>query len=95
VMRLNIPPITSIDNALTIYYSHSELGNKEISVLFGKISSATLAKLKRAVKAEMNNRDTFSYGMYKVNTKIAFDVWGLDVADLEKRRNKLKALKLQ
>jgi len=94
-MRLNIPPITSIDNALTIYYSHSEIGNKEISALFGKISSATLAKLKRAVKAEMNNRDINSYGMYKVNTNIAYDVWGLNVADLEKRRKKLKDLNLQ
>ena len=94
-MKLNIPPITSIDNALTIYYNHTEIGNKEISTLFGKISSATLAKLKRAVKIEMCDRETHSYGMYKINTKIAFDVWGLDVVDLEKRRNKLKALELQ
>jgi len=93
-MKVNIPPITSIDKALTIYYSHSELGNKEISALFGKVSSATLAKLKRAVKTEMCNRDTYSYGMYKVNTIIAYDVWGLDVADLEKRRSKLKELNL-
>jgi hypothetical protein len=92
---MNIPPITSIENALQIFYKHSEIGNKEISALFGKISSATLARLKRAVKTEMCNRDTYSYGMYKVNTKIAFEVWGLDVADLEERRNKLKALELQ
>jgi hypothetical protein len=94
-MRLNIPPITSIDNALKIYYNHAEIGNKEIIALFGNLSSATVARLKKAVKIEMDNQDKYSYGMYKVNTAVAFDVWGLDVADLEHRINKLKVLKLQ
>ena len=92
---MNIPPITSLDNALEVYYKHSEIGNKEISVLFGKLSSATLAKLKSAVKVEMSNRGTYSYGLYKINTKIAFDVWGIDADDLEKRKKKLKELNLQ
>jgi len=92
---MNIPPVTSIDNALQIFYKHSEIGNKEISVLFGKLSTATISRLKKAVKIEMSKRDIYSYGMYKVNTTVAYDVWGLDVADLEERRNKLKALELQ
>ena len=94
-MRLNIPPVTSIETALKVYYSHSEIGNKEIVELFGRISSATLARLKNAVKDEMCKRDIFSYGLYKVNTPVAFAVWGIEVADLETRRNKLKDLKLQ
>ena len=92
---MNIPQITSIDNALRIYYSHPEIGNKEIVSLFGRLSSATTSKLKKLVKDEMINRSTLSYNMYKINTGIAFDVWGIDVADLEKRRRKLKALELQ
>jgi len=92
---MNIPQITSIDNALSVYYGFSEIGNKEIQKLFGKISPATVAKLKKVVIAEMNSRDKHTYGMYKVVTSIAFDVWGLDVLDLESRRNKLKDLKLQ
>ena len=92
---MNIPEISSIDNALRIYYSHSELGNKEITSLFGRLSSATTTKLKKLVKDEMIKRDVLSYGMYKINTGIAFDVWGIDVADLEKRKKKLKALELQ
>lgn len=91
----NIPQITGIDEALRIFYTHSEIGNKEISLLFGKLSSATLARLKKAVKAEMASRDKFSYGMYKINTSVAYDVWGIDVSDLEKRRKKLKDLNLQ
>jgi len=92
---MNIPQITSIDNALKIYYSHSELGNKEISSLFGRLSSATTAKLKKLVKDEMNIRDILSYGLNKINTTVAFDVWGIDINDLEKRRKKLKTLELQ
>ena len=92
---MNIPQITSIDNALKIYYSYSEIGNKEIASLFGRLSSATTAKLKKLVKEEMMNRDKFSYGFNKVNTTVAYDVWGIDVSDLEQRRKKLKALELQ
>jgi hypothetical protein len=91
---MNIPTITSIDNALKVYYSHSEIGNKEIAALFGRHSSATVARLKKLAKMEMNRRDMYSYGANKVNTVVAFEVWGIDVPDLEKRMKKLKELKL-
>jgi len=93
-IRMNIPQITGIDEALRIYYTHSEIGNKEIALLFGKLSSATISKLKKAAKTEMSRQGTLSYGANKINTSIAYDVWGLDVADLEKRRKKLKELAL-
>ena len=92
---MNIPQITSIDNALKIYYTHSEIGNREIASLFGRMSSATTAKLKKLARDEMIRKDRQSYGMYKVNTGIAYDVWGIDVDDLERRRRKLKTLELQ
>ena len=92
---MNIPQIINIDNALRIYYSHSEIGNKEIVLLFGRLSSATTAKLKKLARTEMMNKNKNSYGMYKVNTCIAYDVWGIDVEDLERRRSKLKDLGLQ
>ena len=91
---MNIPQITSIDNALKIYYSHSELGNKEITLLFGRLSSATIAKLKKLAKEEMVKQDKLSYGMYKINTTIAYDAWGIDVMDLESRWKKINDLKL-
>ena len=91
---VNVPPIISIDMALHIYYLHSEIGNKEIRALFGRISGATVSKLKKAVKSEMCNRNIYSHGMYKVNTTIAYEIWGIDIVDLEKRRKKLKALEL-
>ena len=91
---VNIPPIASIENALRIYYSHSELGNNEIKSLFGKTSSNTIARLKRYARDEMMKRNIPSFGINNVNTAVAFDVWGIDVEDLEKRMQKMKALGL-
>jgi hypothetical protein len=91
---MNIPRIRGIDTALTVYYTHSEIGNKEIIALFGSLSSATVSRLKKMVKAEMSKRGVYSYAMYKVNTAVAYDVFGIDVKDLEKRRRKLKELEL-
>ena len=91
---MNIPQITSIDTALKVYYKNTEIGNKEIKTLFGNLSSATVCKLKKAVKIEMNKHGVYSYGANKVNTAIAFGVWHIDVCDLEKRREKLKKLDL-
>jgi len=91
---MNIPPITSIDTALRIYYAHSEIGNKEIAALFGKRSPTTICRLKHIVKDEMSSRNILSYGTNKVNTAVAFDVWGIDVKDLEKRMKKMQELGL-
>ena len=93
-MKLNIPPITSIDTALRIFYNYSEIGNKEIKELFGKRSTATIVRLKKAVKSEMNKQNMYAYGANKVNSKVAYQVWGIDVADLEKRKEKLNKLDL-
>lgn len=62
--------------------------------MFGRRSSATVARLKRMVKDEMNTREIPSYCMKKVNTAVAFDLWGIDIADLEKRREKIQELNL-
>ena len=91
---MNIPQITNINTALKIYYTNSELGNKEITDLFGRRSSATVSRLKRVVKDEMSIRSILSYGANKVNTDVAYDVWGIDVKDLEKRMRKIRELEL-
>ena len=89
-----IPTITSIENALKIYYGNSEIGNREIRILFGSRSTATVSRLKRLAKSEMLKRDMPTFNAYKVNTAIAFDVWGIDVEDLESRMKKIQELSL-
>jgi len=89
-----IPSVTSIENALKIYYENAEIGNKEIKILFGVRSSATISKLKKFVRLEMIKRNIPIFNSNKINTALAYDVWGIDVVDLESRMNKLKELSL-
>lgn len=89
-----IPSITSIETALKVFYENAEIGNKEIKDLFGNRSSATISRLKKLVKVEMIKRDMPTFNAYKINTVIAYDVWGIDINDLEKCMKKIKELSL-
>lgn len=91
---MKVKPITSIDTALRIYYTYPEIGNKEIKELFGATSNGTIKSYKNAVQEEQVNRGVKTSQMFTVNTEVAYEVWGIDVADLEKRREKLKKLGL-
>jgi hypothetical protein len=89
-----IPSITNIETALTIYYKHAEVGNKEIRELFGCRSSATVSRLKRLARAEMITRGVPTFNAYKINTAVAYDAWGIDIDSLEERMRKIKELAL-
>jgi len=89
-----IPSITSIENALKVYYENGEIGNKEIKLLFGNRSSATISRLKRLVRAEMTKREVPTFSANKINTVIAYGLWGIDVVELENRMKKIKELSL-
>lgn len=91
---MKVKPITSIDTALRIYYTYPEIGNKEIKELFGIKDSNTVCRYKKAVQAAQTERETKTSRMFSVNTEVAYEVWGIDVVGLEKRRKKLKELGL-
>ena len=87
--------IKDIDTALTIYYSYPEIGNKEMIDLFGDMASSTIAKMKKMAKERMIEEDVNSCMQFTVNTKLAYESWGIDVDELERRRNKLIKLGLR
>ena len=89
-----IPTITNIETALKVFYENAEIGNKEIKDLFGNRSTATILRLKNLVKIEMIKRRTPSFNGLKVNTVVAYDVWGIDICDLEIRMKKIQELSL-
>ena len=62
--------------------------------MFGSRSSATVSRLKKLVKTEMIKRDMPTFNAYKINTAMAYDVWGIDINDFENRMNKIKELSL-
>lgn len=97
---ISIPKLADFETVLKIYYENLEIGNKEIITLFkpqknGKsVSSATVRRLKNAVREEEIERGTPKWNAHRVNTKVAFDVWGIDIDDIERRKKKLEKLSL-
>ena len=69
---MNIPQISNIDTAISIYYRYPELSTKEIAKLFNKNSKSTINRLKKIARKQMIEENICSYGMYKVNTKCAY-----------------------
>jgi len=93
-IQTNIPAITNLDTAIQIYYRYPEIGSKEMAQLFTRKSKSTINRLKKVAHNQMLEDNIFTHGMYKLNTKSAYKAWGIDVNDLEKRRNKLLELGL-
>ena len=91
---MRIKKITSLDIAIRLYYENDELDNSDIKELFESASESTITKMKNAVLEEMAKRDTVRHRRHTVNTEVAYEVWGLDIAKLERNRAKLQKLGL-
>jgi hypothetical protein len=78
--------------AIKLFYAKSELTNKDIKLLFGTCPSHT-TKLKNQVKQAMAEQGVKTFYPNTVNTRVAYQVWGIDVADYEARLKKLRNLK--
>lgn len=92
-IRVRIPQLKSIENAVQLYYTRSELSNGDIKMLFDVHSSATLAKLKALARERMADENISVWNSQNVNTATAYKSWGLDISDLEHRLKKLRELR--
>ena len=88
-------PIKDVDAVLRAYYGTGYIGNKEISKIFGTNSSSTLRRLKRPVEDVEIERNVPKVIPNYLNVKVAFEVWGIDVPELERNRKKLQQLNLE
>lgn len=87
--HVRIPNIVDVGLAIKIYYETMWLRNKEIRALFGAVGHTTTVKLKNMANDLMRERGLMPWDATSVNTAIAYEAWGLDIADLEKRYSKL------
>lgn len=94
MIDIKVKPIKDIDTALRIYYSKTELTNSDIKELFGKIADSTVNRYKGAVLEKQIELGVRTSQLYTVDAETAYDVWGIDVVKLEKRREKLRKLGL-
>lgn len=91
--RIKTRPIRDMRTALYIYWNYPEIGNKEIQALFGISSSNATAKYKKIALDYMTEQGVSARGYTCVNTKAAYEAWGIDVADLEERLKRIQRLK--
>ena len=82
--------------AVRLYYERIWLTNDDIKKLFNINSSSTLARYRRQVLDYFADRNTNPlHRNNKLDTWKAYEAWGLDIEELEKRLRKLQKLNLQ
>lgn len=91
---VRIPQVQDLATAIRLYYERHELGNADITALFGKLGSATICKLKDKAREQMAEDNVPSWNGKLVNTEAAYKAWGLDIDRMERSFNKLKKLGL-
>lgn len=92
--KITRPAVVDADAALKAYYGTGYIGNDQIKAIFGIRSSNVVSRLKKAVRAVEVEQGIPVAVPYKVNTRCAFEVWKIDVKELEKNRQKAKELGL-
>ena len=70
--------------AVEIYYTLPYLGTADIRRLFGCCAGSALRLLKIAQEAE-REKHTKLYSNHYALTDIAFEAWGLDIANITKK----------
>lgn len=89
---VRIPQISSLETAIRLYYEKIELSVKDMAELFGELGSDRITKLKKMARDKMTENNIPMWNDYNVNTKAAYEAWGLDINDIEHRYSKLKKL---
>ena len=85
-----------IEIAVRMYYERISLSCTDRQKLFNIKSSATVAKYRREVIEYFADKDVSPlHRNNKLDTYRAYEAWGLDINDLEKRLQKLRKLNLQ
>lgn len=89
--RVNVPHVVSIEKAVLTYYEKTELREADILALFG-CSRSKAWELRHAARARMRENNVMAYDSHSVETVCAYDAWGLNITDLEKRLTKLRKI---
>lgn len=87
-------PVANIDAALRAYYGNGYIGNDEIREIFGTDASSTIWRMKRQVQEAEKAKGIPMVVPRQVNVKVAFEVWNIDIKELERNRKKLIELGL-
>lgn len=84
--------LRDVETAVKLYYAMLELENKDIRELFTVASQSTTLRLKKRARALMSEKGVEPFSPTAVNTTCAYEAWGLDIKDLERRLKRLTVL---
>lgn len=95
-IRIKAPcSIASLKTAILVYHNYPELQNEQLRELFGHdFASSTLARYKKIIRDRQRELGIKTAVPYSVNTKVAFEVFGIDITEIEKSMAKLQKLGL-
>lgn len=83
-----------IKTAVQIYYTKPEIGTNEIKELFS-VKGTKALQMKNEVRKVMAEKGVKVWLPHSVNTKVAYEMWGLNITDLEARLEKLQSLGME
>lgn len=89
-LQIRVPAIVDVHTAVRVYWEYPELGNAQITELFGSRSPNTISRLKKAAWELMREEGAFVTNAARVPTDTAYRAWGLNIEDLEKREKRLR-----
>ena len=83
-----------IKTAVQIYYTKPEIVTDDIRKLFS-VGKSKAQRMKNEIREVMAEKGVKVWLPYSVNTEVAFEVWGLNITDLEARLKKLQKLGME
>ena len=89
---INVPLIKSVESALSVYYTYPQLRNAEIQEVFGHLSKAKVCQLKELAREKMSELGIPLWNATAVDTNAAYQAWGLNITDLERRYAKIRKM---
>lgn len=78
--------------ALRIYLEHTEIDTCDIREIFN-CASSTATRFKKVARKLMAERGIRTWDPSKVDTATAYEAWGIDIIEVEKRLKKLNSLR--
>lgn len=89
---VRIPNPTSLEKAVSLYYTKLALRSEDIQDLFGEMSKTRIQKLKSLARNKMHEANVKVFDSTSVSTKEAYEAWGLSIEDIEHRIKSLKRI---
>ncbi|MBQ7786140.1 MAG: hypothetical protein IJ381_08370 [Clostridia bacterium] len=90
-MNVTVPRIAGIRTAVEIYYTYNDLSTKDVQRLF-RCSASKARELKKPVQALMRERGILQKTECCIDTETAYEVWGIEIAMLEKKLQRAEKL---